>query len=215
MTSAVTMADPDVLGRRERKKLATRTALVDAALGLFVVQGVEATTVEDIAEAADVSVRTFHRYFAGKEDVLFADSAERRAAFAGFLTGRPSGEPLLVTLRAAAGELAEWGQRTDPEGERLRMRLVLRSESLQAERLRQSDQLSRLVADHCASRRAKEPEAMLPQLLGACTIAAFRTAFERWLADPSVDCRREIDRCFEILADLRAATGGREGHTEP
>ncbi len=77
------------LGRRERKKLETREALFRAAVQLFSTRGVDETTVEDIADAVDVSARTFHRYFPSKEDVLFFDSAARRRRFADALRGAP------------------------------------------------------------------------------------------------------------------------------
>ncbi len=59
-------------GRRVQKRLDTRTALNEAAITLFASQGYEHTTVDDLCREADVSLRTFFRYFESKDDVLFA-----------------------------------------------------------------------------------------------------------------------------------------------
>ncbi len=59
-------------GRREQKRLDTRAALNEAAVALFASQGYEHTTVDDLCREANVSLRTFFRYFEGKDDVLFA-----------------------------------------------------------------------------------------------------------------------------------------------
>jgi AcrR family transcriptional regulator len=86
-------------GLRERKKHAVRTALEQTALRLFMEKGYDDTTVEEITEAVDVSTRTFFRYFATKDEVLFAHQDERLAAIRAFFAGRAEGEPLADMLQ--------------------------------------------------------------------------------------------------------------------
>src|ERR1700746_1078832 len=88
-------------GLRERKKARTREALQESAMARFATQGFEGTTVEEIAEACEVSPRTFFRYFATKEDVLFVDAAVRRERLLAVIAERPPGEPAFVALCAA------------------------------------------------------------------------------------------------------------------
>jgi AcrR family transcriptional regulator len=95
------------LGVRERKKLAARTALTEAALKLFRENGFDATTVNDIAHLADMSPRTFFRYFDTKEDVVFQDAPRQLDALRGFLRTRPAGETKTAALRAALIAFAE------------------------------------------------------------------------------------------------------------
>jgi AcrR family transcriptional regulator len=196
---------PKQLGRRERKKQATRDALVDTALALFEARGVDATTIEDITDQVDVSSRTFHRYFACKEDVLFADSAERGELFAAALAARPGDEPLLDSLRAAACELAAMlVERRDREFRRLQ--LIEHTHSLYARHLRASEEWAHAVADYCATRLALGADDALPTLLASCTSAAIRTAYRRWAGDPSLELVGEVDRCFRLLSHLAEQT---------
>jgi len=67
---------PEKLGLRERKKLKTRTAIQEHAMRLFHEQGYDATTIEQIAAAAEVSPSTFFRYFPTKEDVVLFDATD-------------------------------------------------------------------------------------------------------------------------------------------
>jgi AcrR family transcriptional regulator len=94
-------------GLRERKKRAVKAALEQTALRLFMEKGYDETTVEDITEAVDVSTRTFFRYFATKDEVLFARQDERVAALRRFFAERPDGEPLAETVRALVDFFAE------------------------------------------------------------------------------------------------------------
>src|SRR3954454_14294289 len=90
-------------GLRERKKLATRLALHQAALELVAERGLDRVSVDDIAGRADVSPRTFFNYFATKDEaVLGLDpaAAERQAAV--FLA-RPATESPLQAMRGGAG----------------------------------------------------------------------------------------------------------------
>ncbi|WP_324277999.1 helix-turn-helix domain-containing protein [Blastococcus brunescens] len=87
-------------GLRERKKLATRQALHEAALRLVADHGLDAVSVDDIAERADVSPRTFFNYFASKVDaVVGLDPAAPRRMCDAF-AGRPAGESPIESLRA-------------------------------------------------------------------------------------------------------------------
>lgn len=98
------MAQATTVTRRDRKRRATRDAIVDAALDLFEEKGFAATTVDEITERADVAQRTFFRHFETKEAVLFPDVDESGAVFRELLAGRPIGEPILTRVLAALVE---------------------------------------------------------------------------------------------------------------
>src|SRR5690349_4456662 len=94
-------------GLRERKKRRTRDALTDAAYALFDAKGFDATTVDEIAAAVEVSPRTFFRYFASKEELALAPLDQQVAAMLAALAARPAAESVLTALRAAAVEVLE------------------------------------------------------------------------------------------------------------
>ena len=177
------------LGRRERKKLATRRALADAALRLFDQQGFDATTVEQIARVVDVSARTFHRYFERKEDVLFADHAERISKFRALLAQRPVDEAPLRSVRLALLiSTRELDSRADLEF--IRARLITESPALRAYNLRYLDDWARAIAEHVALRTHSKPTDPWPSLAGRCTMAAVIDARQRWVTEGGDSERR-------------------------
>ena len=96
-------------GLRERKRQQTRARLIEAAMTLFLQRGFEATTLDDIAAAAEISRRSFFHYFTSKEDVVFAWHEETTAALVAAVAARPAGESMLVAaenaITAIAGQL--------------------------------------------------------------------------------------------------------------
>lgn len=100
-----------VPGRRERKKAATRQALADAALRLFLARGFDDVTVREIADAADVSTTTLLAYFPNKEALVFDRDTEIETAMVEAVRGRPAGtsipralqDYLVAARRAQAG----------------------------------------------------------------------------------------------------------------
>src|SRR6266568_2071105 len=101
------------MGLRERKKAKTRAAIREHALRLFREQGYSATTVEQIAAAAEVSPSTFFRYFPTKEDVVLQDGMDTRMIEA--LRRQPADLSPIAAIRAASRQTwdsfteAEWG----------------------------------------------------------------------------------------------------------
>jgi AcrR family transcriptional regulator len=172
------------VGLRERKKERTRRALEDAAVELFTTKGFDETTVEDIAAAADVSPRTFFRYFATKDDVLFGDDAESRSALAEQLAKRPRGEPPLDKLRGAIVAMAS---EFDRDRDRLvRLARVKASPNLRAKFLEHQYAHEELVVDALV---ATDPDADLAhlRLVVATSFAALRATLENWLAAGGTD----------------------------
>src|SRR4051812_41444159 len=89
------------LGHRERRKRATRASLSWAAIRLTVERGYDKVRVEDIADAAGVSPRTFNNYFASKAEAITARHLDRALRTAEELRRRPAGEPLWTAVTAA------------------------------------------------------------------------------------------------------------------
>ena len=94
---------------RDRKARETRARIAKAALGLFMTQGYAATSLDEIAQAADVGRRTIFEHFPTKEAILFDHLVVRREVAVQRLQDRPLSEPPIVSLHAAMRELCKEG----------------------------------------------------------------------------------------------------------
>jgi AcrR family transcriptional regulator len=179
-------------GLRERKKVRTRDAIRDAAHDLFVARGFAGTTVNDISEAADVSPRTFFRYFASKEEVLFSRFDETLDLLGEFLDSRPPGESVADGLRAASREFASVGGTVGDDT--AAFAIFASSPALNARYLQSFFRLESMTAEWIARRTQRSPDDAVPRTLAAVLAAGARVALDVWVQQP--------DRSLQELLEL-------------
>jgi AcrR family transcriptional regulator len=165
---------------RERKKAATREALQAAALRLAVRDGLDALTVEAIAETVDVSPRTFFNYFGSKEEALLPSDEARHVELQQAITARPADEPpqqaLHAVIRALAVRISERREETT-----LRMQLVRENPSLLPRHLANFATFERVLVEAIAARTGLDPDRDLyPSLAATAAVGALRSASQLW-----------------------------------
>jgi AcrR family transcriptional regulator len=191
------------VGLRERKKLATRRALSEAAMRLAVQRGLDNVLVEDIADAAGVSARTFNNYFSSKYEAICALSFDRSVRIATTLRERPPGEPLWTAVTAAV--MAEYGnadRALDPEW-MAGIKLVIFTPVLRGESLKVQSMTQYALAEAIAIRMGGDAAgSMFPRILAGSVLAAVNAALDRWInSDPPVALAPVIRRALNELAD--------------
>jgi len=165
-------------GLRERKKARTRAAIREHALRLFREQGYDATTVDQIAEAADVSPSTFFRYFPTKEDVVLQDELDVLAI--GAFEAQPADLSPIAAFRAAAQQaFAALGEE---ELARLRETAEL-SMTVPELRARAMDEFSRtiaVIAQAAARRAGRDPDDFAVRVLAGAIVGVIMAATMPW-----------------------------------
>jgi AcrR family transcriptional regulator len=159
-------------GLRERKKRATRIAIRDAAMRLFEEHGFAGTTMDQIADAADVSRATVFTYYASKEDIVFGDATSAVDALAAALRENAAGGTI-ATVRGWLGGQAGW---IEPELV-LQLRLAREVPIVGARRLQLYGDVERVLADALAAELGHREE-LAAQLAAAALVAAVRIAEE-------------------------------------
>lgn len=197
------------MGLRERKKLETRAALSWAAIRLAVERGLEAVKVEDIAEAAGVSPRTFNNYFSSKGEAIVSRHLDRLRQVADELRARPPAEPLWAAITGAALTQLEPGPEilANPVGDRARwaagVRAMLAEPSLQGEMLRAGALAEAEFAGAVAERTGTDlHKDLYPHLVAATVLAATNVAQAAFLRADSP--RTMQDLLTEALDRLAA-----------
>ncbi|GAA4867452.1 TetR/AcrR family transcriptional regulator [Saccharopolyspora cebuensis] len=195
------------MGRRERKKRATRAAVGEAALRLSVRHGVEHVTVEQIAAEADIAPRTFFNHFSSKEEAVLAAAAAGAEALIAEFRVRPRTESVLRALREAVLVVLDRDDAASRDYVEA-LRLIRGEPSLLPHQLAVITAQEQALADAIADRIGPDAERdrpAYPALCAASALASLRVILDRWLGrggEPgALDALRpEIDRAIGELA---------------
>ncbi len=168
-------------GLRERRKAEARKAIVEAALELFLERGFAQVTVDEIASRADVSRRSFFRYFPTKEAVAFERRSTQLERFRAALE-RHTEQDVRDVLRAALAELAEDYRRN--KSRILRERALFASaRELLARDLELDRELEGVIVDAVLARcPAGEPHERAARLFAACAMGVMHVVIDEWAA---------------------------------
>ncbi|OIK00132.1 TetR family transcriptional regulator [Streptomyces colonosanans] len=197
MTTHETSAAP--LGLRERKKQKTRERIRREAYRLFAEHGYEATTVDQIAEAAEVSPSTFFRYFPTKEDVVMQD--EYDPALAEALRARPADEPIveaiLNSLRGPMGEMLQ----QDRDELLLRTRISFTDPAIRARQVAEQQRSEEGIAASIAERTGRSTTDLDVKCAAAAIVAVFTTLVRHWVeGDGKEDLAALYERHLPLLS---------------
>lgn len=167
----------ELTGLRERKKLATRAALGQAAWQLTIERGYAHARVEDIAAKAGVSTRTFNNYFSSKEEALLSVGEDRGARMVSALRARPAGESLWEALaHAVSDQFAGGGEVPQADA-----RSITFPPELAAAQRRLHAAIEAALTAAIADRTGTDLERDLyPRLVASVVVSATQTAFDHW-----------------------------------
>ncbi|SBT44105.1 TetR/AcrR family transcriptional regulator [Micromonospora narathiwatensis] len=195
----------EAAGLRERKKAATRLALHEAALRLAAEHGPDRVTVEAIADAANVSRRTFSNYFSSKEEALFHGDTRWLRRLLDLLRAQPAGEPPWAALSRASVRLAAEVYSDDGTGMSWlnRRRRLHGHPGLLAHQAAAYAASERELAGELAHRLTGPDQALRARIMAATFLATLRVATQHGIEHPDASM---VDTLRTALAHATPAT---------
>ncbi len=199
---AVSHPAAEGLSHRERKKLATRQAIHEAAFEMALTAGLAHTTVEQISERAGIAPRTFWGYFSSKEDAVLNRDPDTPGKLAKALLERPVGEDPVSSLHAVLDDFLA-SKLTDPERSHVRRSLLRREPSLLAAVAVAFDEIERALVEALGHRMGVAPsDDLRPGVFVASACGACRVAQQRWEESAGAEDLRDLTRrAFRTIAE--------------
>jgi AcrR family transcriptional regulator len=187
----------DKPGLRERKKARTRAAIQEHALRLFREQGYDATTVEQIAEAAEVSPSTFFRYFGSKEEAVAYDALDP-AVMSAWRSQPPDMAPIPAIRKAMLEVFATLS--ADQMAELMgRGRLLFSVPELRQAAINEMLRSAQMVTDELAARLGRPPDDLELRVFAGAIMGGLLAALIPMLDGESADMATQLDRALEFL----------------
>ncbi|WP_340376508.1 TetR family transcriptional regulator [Streptomyces sp. SS7] len=200
MTAARTStpADRPPLGLRERKKIKTREAIRTATYTLIKEQGYDATTIDQIAERAEVSPSTVFRYFPTKEDIVLTD--EYDPVLLEELRARPADEPWTRSVRYVMQQAVRTGIEEDPEVARIRTRLLVDVPAVRSRMMESMSVTGRMFAGAVAERTGLPADSLEVRVYTMSLIGGLMETSMYWAEQGHQgDLATLLDRALDIL----------------
>ncbi|MFF3329129.1 TetR/AcrR family transcriptional regulator [Streptomyces sp. NPDC002888] len=193
-----TSADRPPLGLRERKKIKTREAIRTATYGLIKEQGYDATTIEQIADRAEVSPSTVFRYFPTKEDIVLTD--EYDPILLEEVRARPADEPWPDTIRYVMREAVRTGVEEDEEVARLRTHLMVQVPAVRSRMMESMSVTGRMLCTAIGERTGRDPDSLEVRVYAMSLIGGLMETSLYWAENGHRDdFATLVDRTLEVL----------------
>lgn len=171
-------------GLRERKRAETHARIQAEGIRLFLGKGFEATTLDEVAAAADVSRRTLLNYFGSKEEIILSTKADFPQRIADAVAARPADEPLLDMVENAFVDLA---QRHRSDDMRAVAVLIGCTPSLQPGDQAKYEGIERLLAHTLATHKGLPEGDIACRVVAGAAVSILKLSTDAWLKDPSQD----------------------------
>jgi mycofactocin system transcriptional regulator len=191
-----TDAEPPRIGRRPST---THAELEAVALELFVSEGFDETSIDDIAAAAGIARRTFFRYYPSKSDLVWGDFGAELRRMEEWLGAASPDLPMMEAIHQAVLEFNRLPRDQVPQHRR-RMSLILGVPTLFANSTLRFAQWRAVVAAFAAGRLGLAEDDLLPEVVGYSALGATLAGYDQWLRDERSELTALLDEALGELA---------------
>lgn len=180
-----------------RRRSTSWEHISDVAIDLFMAQGFDDVSVDDVAAAAGIARRTLFRYYPSKNALPWGDFDAHLEHMRALLADLDPSVPIGEALRAA---LLAFNEFDDTDRHRQRMRLILETEALQAYSMTMYAGWRTVVAAFVAHRLRLAPADLVPQTVAWTMLGVALAAYEHWLEDETLALPTALNSAFDVLA---------------